>query len=173
MIIKHKEKRIRARCQYIAKGERSNKYFLGLEKQRQAKKVIHEIRDKDNLLVTDENNILDVVRLFYKDLYTSEKPDGESIKIYLENTNVQNSLNETEKEICDGVLTKTECTNAIKGMKKNKSPGLDGLTVEFYEHFWNILGDAVLDALNEGYIEGEMSESQKIGLLSLIYKKRR
>ena len=31
----------------------------------------------------------------------------------------------------------TESTSAINMMTLNKSPGLDGLTVEFYQMFWD------------------------------------
>ena len=36
-------------------------------------------------------------------------------------------------------VTDTECSEAIGNMKLNKSPGLDGLTVEFYRAFWGNL----------------------------------
>ena len=37
--------------------------------------------------------------------------------------------------VCDGQLSVEECTEAILKMKLNKSPGIDGLTVEFYRTF--------------------------------------
>jgi hypothetical protein len=40
---------------------------------------------------------------------------------------------------CDGEVTDTDCSEAIGNMKLNKSPGLDGLTVEFYRAFWGKL----------------------------------
>jgi hypothetical protein len=33
--------------------------------------------------------------------------------------------------ICDGKITVTECSDAVNEMKLNKSPGLDGLSIEF------------------------------------------
>lgn len=36
----------------------------------------------------------------------------------------------------EGELTLEECSTAIKKMKKKKSPGSDGLSVEFYDTFW-------------------------------------
>ena len=57
-------------------------------------------------------------------------------------------------------------------MKSNKSPGLDGLTVEFYRKFWDSLKKLLPDALNEGYTEGQLANSQRVGVLSLMYKKK-
>jgi len=48
-------------------------------------------------------------------------------------------LNQTEAQQCDGNLTDSACYIALLGMKKNKSQGCDGLTVEFYETFWPTL----------------------------------
>ena len=43
------------------------------------------------------------------------------------------ALNEEEKEVCDGLLTEYECGLALKEMQNNKSPGSDGITIEFYK----------------------------------------
>jgi hypothetical protein len=40
-----------------------------------------------------------------------------------------------DMNVCDGQLSMEECTEAISKMKLNKSPGIDGLTVEFYRTF--------------------------------------
>ena len=34
-------------------------------------------------------------------------------------------------------LNEYECGLALKEMQNNKSPGSDGITVEFYKIFWN------------------------------------
>lgn len=55
--------------------------------------------------------------------------------------------------------------------EKNRSPGADGLSVEFYQCFWGEIKEIVVSALNEGFEMGELSDLQKHGLVSLIYKK--
>ena len=56
-------------------------------------------------------------------------------------------------------------------MLDNKSPGLDGLTVEFYKCFWYKIEKLVINSLNHGFIKNELSTSQKQGVLSLLFKK--
>jgi hypothetical protein len=105
---------------------------------------------------------------FYKQLYKSTNPDNEKLKKYIENTKVHNKLRNNESEKCEGEITMEECTNAIFKMKLNKAPGLDGLSVEFYRKFWNNLKKLVTKVFNFNYERGYLSNSQKIGAISLI-----
>ena len=40
---------------------------------------------------------------------------------------------------CDSKLTREELKTALLSLKKGKSPGLDGLSFEFYILFWDII----------------------------------
>ena len=46
-------------------------------------------------------------------------------------------------------------------MNKNKTPGSDGITAEFYQVFWNEICDILVDALNECYANEKMSNTQR------------
>jgi hypothetical protein len=56
-------------------------------------------------------------------------------------------------------------------MKLNKSPGLDGLTVEFYRVFWNKLKYILTDVLNKGNDGQCFTYSQRTSILTLLFKK--
>ena len=53
--------------------------------------------------------------------------------------------------------------------KKNKTPGNDGLTIEFYE---SLIGKPLVDCINYSYKFGELSSSQKQVIITLIEKKK-
>ena len=53
----------------------------------------------------------------------------------------------------------------------NKTPGSDGFTIEFYRFFWPAIGPIMVDSFNYAFKNGEMSISQKRGIISLIPKK--
>ena len=36
-------------------------------------------------------------------------------------------------------------------MKANKSPGLDGLSIDFYRTFWPEIGDLMVESFNEAF----------------------
>ena len=121
--------------------------------------------------ITDIHEILKHEVKFYKNLYSSDNIDDTNINSYLNNTVFENTLSKDNAEICDGQLSLIEITKAIFDMKHNKSPGLSGITVEFYQSFWNKIKYLVLNSINEGYIKGELSQLQKQGVISLLYKK--
>ena len=49
----------------------------------------------------------------------------------------------------------------------SKTPGNDGLPIEFYQTFWNAVGELLV----ESFIKGEMSPSQRQAVITLIEKK--
>ena len=56
-------------------------------------------------------------------------------------------------------------------MASNKSPGSDGLPVEFYWTLWDILSDDLVSVLNSSYASGILPSSLRKGLISLSFKK--
>lgn len=110
--------------------------------------------------------------IFDQNLYhTNYNCDEKEIEEYLQNALPEKTLTDDEANTCEGKFTIDECYQAVIDMKLNKSPGLDGLTVEFYVKFWNIISHLVINSLNEGYDKGQLSTTQKQSVLSLIYKK--
>ena len=70
-----------------------------------------------------------------------------------------------EKTSLEGEITLDEASVALKSMKNNKSPGSDGFTVEFFKFFWRQLGAFVVKSLNNGFRKGELSSTQKEGII--------
>ena len=60
-----------------------------------------------------------------------------------------------------------KCLNA----ECNKTPGSDGLPAEFYKVFWNDIADFFLKSINQAYHAGQLSVTQRRGIIKLIPKK--
>ncbi|KAH7961180.1 hypothetical protein HPB52_005185 [Rhipicephalus sanguineus] len=73
-------------------------------------------------------------------------------------------------DICDSPLVEEELLAALKSMKRNRSPGSDGLTVEFYVKFWKVLGKPFTTLVNRLLREGTLSATQREGLITLLCK---
>ncbi len=137
-ISKAKGAQVRSRVRWIEEGEKSTNYFLNLEKQRQSANVIDKLKYNGKEEDSDEG-ILQICTSFYQDLFSSQNIKDNDIDHYLEDISLQNILTETEKEKCEGKITTKECFNALTQMQRNKSPGVDGIIIEFYQQFWELL----------------------------------
>ena len=69
--------------------------------------------------------------------------------------------------MCEGLLTKDECLQALKNTEANKTPGSDGIPAEFYKVFWNDLSDLLVNSINFAYQTGQFSVTQRCGLIKL------
>ena len=81
-------------------------------------------------------------------------------------------LAEKKRNVCEGILRYDECFN-LQTFQKNKSPENDGLTAEFCLAFWPLLGKLIVDSLNYAFEYGELSNSQKQAVITLIEKKEK
>ncbi|CAM2117103.1 unnamed protein product [Caretta caretta] len=68
-------------------------------------------------------------------------------------------------------LTLAEFSEALHRMPTNKSPGMDGLTMEFYRAFWDILGPDLVTVWAESLQSGVLPLSCRRAVLALLPKK--
>lgn len=79
-------------------------------------------------------------------------------------------LKEEDKKILEEDLTTSELESALKQMKNGKSPGIDGITSEFYKHVWNDIKDLLHKAFLECVGKGCLSPTMKTGLITPLPK---
>lgn len=163
---------IRSRARWYEHGERSSKYFLNLEKRNHVKKHIRKL-DINGVLTTDPLKILNEQKRFYQELYQSinrMSNNSETISLFLDNLNIP-KLSETDKNSCEGKISAGECYKLLDSFQNNKTPGNDGIPIEFYKKFWSLISDPFINSINECFEKGEMSVSQKQAVITLIEKK--
>ena len=74
--------------------------------------------------------------------------------------------------LCEAEISLNEIIKATNSKKNpNKSPGNDGLTAEFYEHFSNELAPTLLENYDSWKQLGIIGISSRTGIISIIYKK--
>ena len=164
---------IRSRIRWAEEGEKSSRYFCNLEKRTGEKKSIFRLKNENNdNIIVNQSTILEEIHTFYKVLYRKQGDDNnlDLMDNFLESIEIP-QLNEVDKELLEKPISKQELYETLTSMKHNKSPGLDGLPVEFYIVFWKDLSDMLLDSFNFSLQNGLMSTSQRNGIITLIPKK--
>ena len=126
--------KIRAKAQFMEEGEKSTRYFYSREKGRRADQTIR-ILTKDNLdTITETQDLLSETHAFYKSLYSAQPSDEDAQDRFLSG-NIPR-LPDDARESCEGRITEVELRKALTAMENDKSPGIDGLTTNFYKQFW-------------------------------------
>lgn len=161
---------LRSKSQWALESDRNTAYFLKLEKYRQNKNVISEIKDCDGKIVTETNDLLDVIHDYYKHLFSCVSIDMHSVDELLNNVNVK--IDDEDVEMCDDEISIEEIEKSLKGMKKGKTPGPDGITAEFYLYFFNELKHVLLYIYQSIEENEELSRSMRYGNINIIFKNK-
>ena len=159
---------IRSRVRWREEGEKSSKYFLGLEKRNAIKKT-------PTVLTIGEQKIVKsplILKAFTDDLTNKYKKTGaisQTCQNYIQDK-INKKLSENECNELEQPISFEELTEALSKMKKGKSPGSNGFTAAFFKHFWNSLGPFLFRTFVYGKENGSTILSHREGIITLIPK---
>lgn len=130
---------------------------------------MHSLTSESGMEIINPKEIRKRAVDFYSELYKSEHVEVKDIasKFYVGLPKVPDRANvELEKP-----FTKGELYDALKSMECGKAPGIDGIPVEFYKSLWAVLGDDLLEVLNDSLTRGSLPTSCRRAVITLLPKK--
>ncbi|KAJ8344766.1 hypothetical protein SKAU_G00289590 [Synaphobranchus kaupii] len=80
----------------------------------------------------------------------------------------------SEGEVRSGkqeALVKDIVREEVFSLQNGKTPGRDGIPKDLYAAFWEIMGEDLVDILNEAGKRGKMPSSMREGIIHLLFKK--
>ena len=156
--------KLRTKLKDKVDGEKVSAYLLGKEKSKSSN--ILKIKTKEGVL-TNTDSILHFFKRYFTDLYdrveTDENSQGKLLDFCKKN------LNEEDENMLTREIEEKEIWAAIKGLSGGKSPGKDGLPIEFYKTFWSLLKPHFIQVIRCGLKE-DLTKSQHEGVLKLLPK---
>ena len=158
---------MRSKARWASQGEKINKYFCNMEKRHFVSKQMLKLETGLGGTLTKTEDMLEATKLFYEKLYCKHDVNNVDILTYAKDLP---KLDTNEMASLEGIITKQEATEALRAMKNDKSPGTDGMTVNFFKFFWTDIGYFVVRSINEGFMRGEMSVTQKEGVIICLPK---
>ena len=162
--------KVRSKVTWAKYGEKCSQFFCNLERNRSQKKTVTSLKLADDTVTSNHTNVMKEIKEFYQKLYRkTADANEEELGIFLNNIDLP-KLSESEKDQMEDNLTADECLKVLKTMQCDKSPGMDGLPVEFYTTFWPDISELLLKSYEYSYNRGSLSTTQRLGLISLIPK---
>jgi hypothetical protein len=161
----------------VQEEERGTRNFFNKLKQAHRREEIFALievevnKDTDEKIETERTEKADIQRVatnFYKDLWKKRRV---TLRIRQQMIGkITKKLTEIEKEELDKKLTIEELKKTTKMMKKGKATGIDGIPAEFYQHF-EFVTEWLYELYGEMIGRGEMTETMKMSIVKIIYKK--
>lgn len=113
-------------------GNRPGKMLSYLKKEAYTPISIPKMKNHKGDIVTNRKAINDIFKKFHQNLYLEPHSDKEEIKRYLINTPLP-TISTIQLDSLNAPRTETEIHMTISQLAKNKAPGPDGYTREFYK----------------------------------------
>lgn len=133
----------KSRIHWLQAGDQNTSFFHKVVQGRQTRNVIKSLTVANGSILTDSNDIKAEFLCYYENLLGTAAPPRSDISQVLSSL-ISSTLPSDFHEMLTSEVTAEEILGVVKGMPKNKSPGPDGFTSEFFQATWDITGDLVI-----------------------------
>uniref|UniRef100_A0A8C5PVG5 Reverse transcriptase domain-containing protein n=1 Tax=Leptobrachium leishanense TaxID=445787 RepID=A0A8C5PVG5_9ANUR len=163
---------LRARSFFALSENKPGRFLARVLRDRRTRSYISKIRTSEDSLATDPTKISGEFLKFFSDLYHTDdaattSSQFERIDAYLTKT-ISRPLDPLERESLGAAISAEEIIDALKSSKNGKSPGPDGLPIEYYKKNSGILLPklkTLFNAFQDGIVPHPHSLMATIALL--------
>jgi hypothetical protein len=170
-ILRDQEKawRLRSRATWLKSGDSNTKYFHNLANFNRSKKSIWSIDSEDKGTIRGHEAIKIEAVNYFKTQFKAPSANNLPDKI---TTAGLYSHYFTAEEVSDlySPVTLSEIKDILIHFKRERSPGPDGWTTEFFIYFFDLVGEDLLQMVEDSRLKGQISGSLNSTFLVLIPK---
>lgn len=159
---------VRSKANWMLYGEKMSSFFFQLEKYNNKKKTMTKLIKDNGEVITGTKDILQYQFQFYTHLYQQPEMELQPLPFC-----VHKLLTREERDSINGPLTIMEIDKSLQQMTPNKTPGPNGLSLNFYQKFWNKIRGLLFQVYTISLEEGELHQTAYEGILTLLPKKDR
>lgn len=133
---------LRSRTKWLGQGERPTSYFLNLEKRQYNEKTISSIYNEEGTLLTTQEDILKYEKDHYQKQHSPLPQTHADGRRHPDPfcAAPQSTLKDLDRDVLNDALSLEELERAAKSMHNGKSPGTDGIPIEFYKKILGLTG---------------------------------
>ena len=133
----------RSRIEWLQYGDKNSKFVHATASQRRQKNRIWGLVDELGVWHDDQESTERLILDYFKSIYSSNQP-----------TSFEESLNAMEERVTPVMndelqreFMAVEVWNALKQMHPIKASGPDGMSLVFYQKYWNIVGPSITNCV--------------------------
>lgn len=146
----------KARIRWLECGDANTQFFYKAVVAHQLMNAIHFLQDARGMRVFNQDQIKQMVIAYFQNLLGSADGDLQQVSV----AELQGLLSyRCPPEITDQLIsipTDEEIQAVFFAMPKNKAPGPDGFSAEFFMETWQIVGKDSVEAVKEFFQAGRM-----------------
>ena len=158
----------KSRLKAYENNVRGTKEFFQQYKQHRLQTSIIRLQGPEGESLISRREILQETQRFFQALYQRRPTCQEAQNVFLRH--ITQTLDPQDNDLTRSI-TKDEIHSTISQFKPGKSPGPDGLTIEFYKSNWTIIAQDLTDVFNEIHSTTYIPKEMKLGCITLIHKK--
>jgi hypothetical protein len=177
---KRKGQLIRYRGERIEEEDRMTKYHFALNAARFKSSQIPRLKDvATNQIATTQKSICKAVDNFWRSIFEKRIPPNEQDDIYNAQQeladDITKKLTQDQSTELDFLIDDDLTKDAINKTKLGKSPGTDGIPLDFYYYFQDyddgIIIKFITEVFNESHNKGTLPKSMRQIQIRLLFKK--
>lgn len=157
----------RSRISWLKHGDKNTKFFHSKASHRRQRNFIKGIMNNENNWVEEVEEIVDVATDYFENIFKAGECDqlDECLAI------VHHKVNPNMQEILSSEYSAEEIKAVLFQIGPIKALGPDGMNDLFYQKFWHIFGDDVINEVLDFFNTGNMELDINYTHIVLILKK--
>jgi hypothetical protein len=136
----------RAKIKFIQEGGDNTKFFHLIANGKHRRKKIFQLEKYEGTIIGQEN-LKNYISDYYKQLFGP--PASSSCVMEESVVHDIKQISADENAILIAEFAEKEVFEAISQMEKNKAPGPDGFPAEFYQTFWRVIKEDLMNMFRE------------------------
>lgn len=156
----------RSKNSWLQVGDKNTKVFYGWFESRRMKNKVHSLIDNDGVEHFDEDAKGKIAIDYFTDLFSS---NGSVPPLELLEGMTPRVTERMNRDLIKPV-SDTEIKRAVKAIKSDSSPGVDGMTGKFFQKFWSITGSQVTQEVRKFFESGTLPTDWNFTELCLLPK---
>lgn len=167
----HQFEQTRSRIKWKQVVDRCSNEFFQVHRQRSSASHITALEDQHRRTHPEQEVLAQVCDAYYQNLYKARDPP-----IVVEETQrhsrlyLQDKIGLEAKLSLSSPITLVELETAMKDMAIGKSPGPDGIILDFYRIYWEIIGKDYWLMIIETIHKGQLPKGVTKAMIALLHK---